>query len=120
MAGLHDHFSWVVIVANAIVGVWAVGAHWVAPLRRTGLWWAAGLAHLTVAVQLAIGVALVAGQEREADDLHMFYGFLTLVGVAIIVSYRHLVAYRYLIYGFGGLFVMGLAIRAATLDPFPG
>lgn len=120
MVELHDHFSWIVIVANAVVGAWALAAHWVAPMRRSGLWWAAGVAHTTVAVQLAIGVALVAGQGREADDFHMFYGFLTLVGVAIIVSYRHLVAYRYLIYGLGGLFIMGLAIRAATLDPVPG
>jgi hypothetical protein len=33
--------------------------------------------------------------------------------VAIIYSYRHQLAqYLYLLYGLGGLFVMGLAIRA--------
>lgn len=120
MAGFHDDFSWVVIVANAVVGCWALAAHWLPPLRRSGLWWAAGVAHATVAMQLASGVALVAGSEREASDFHMFYGFLGLVAVAVIVSYRHLASYRYLIYGIGGLFVMGLAIRAATLDPVPG
>jgi len=120
MVGLHDSFSWVVIIANAVVGLWALGAHWAEPLRRAALWWAAGAAHTTVGIQVVIGVVLVAGQGREANDFHMFYGFLGLVGVAIIVSYRHLVAYRYLIYGLGGFFVMGLAIRAATLDPLPG
>ena len=56
----------------------------------------------------------------EPPSIHMFYGFLGLAAVAVIVSYRHLASYRYLIYGIGGLFVMGLAIRAATLDPVPG
>ena len=117
MAGVHEVFAWVVIAANAVVGVWALGAHWLAAWRGRALWWAAGAAHLTVGVQLLSGVLLVAGQDVEANEIHMFYGFLALVGVAVIVSYRHLSAYRYLIYGLGGLFVMGLALRAATLDP---
>ncbi len=53
----------------------------------------------------------------EADGTHMFYGFLTFVGVGIILGYRHLSEYKYLLYGIGGLFVMGLAIRAMFLNP---
>ena len=120
MAGVHEWFAWVVIGVNAAVGLWALGAHWLPAWRRPQLWWAAGTAHTTVGVQLLLGVLLVAGQDVEANDIHMFYGFLALVGVAVIVSYRHLSAYRYLIYGLGGLFVMGLALRAATLEPLAG
>ncbi len=117
MAGVHEWFSWVVIVVNALVGLWALGAHWVDELRRSALWWAAGAAHVTVGLQILLGVLLVAGRDVEVNQLHTFYGFLGLVAVAVVVSYRHLSAYRYLIYGLGGLFIMGLAIRAATLDP---
>jgi hypothetical protein len=47
----------------------------------------------------------------------MFYGFLTIIAVAIIYSYRHQMRHRiYLLYGLGGLFIMGLAIRALLLD----
>ena len=119
MAPIHAALAWIVIGANAVVGLWALAAHWLERMRHASLWWAAGLAHTTVAVQLLTGVILVAGEGREANDFHMFYGFLGLVGVAIIVSYRHLSSYRYLIYGLGGLFVAGLAIRAATLDAVP-
>ena len=50
----------------------------------------------------------------------MFYGFIALVGVGLLYSYRHQLAeYRYLLYGGGGLFLMGLAIRAMTIDPVP-
>ena len=120
MAGIHEWFGWVVIAVNALVGLWALGAHWATGLRRSELWWAAGAAHTTVGVQILLGVLIVTGNDVEADDLHMFYGFLGLVAVAVIVSYRHLSAYRYLIYGVGGLFIMGLGIRAATLDPIAG
>ena len=43
----------------------------------------------------------------------MFYGFVAIISVALIYSYRQqMERYRYLLYGLGGLFIMGLAIRA--------
>jgi hypothetical protein len=43
----------------------------------------------------------------------MFYGFVAIMSVAIIYSYRAQLRHRlYLLYGFGGLFLMGLGIRA--------
>ena len=118
MAEIHETFAWVVIAVTGVVGLWAMAAHWVPGVRTAWMWRAAALSHLLVGVQVALGAYLVSQTEREASDIHMFYGFLTLVGVAIIVSYRHLEQYRYLIYGAGGLFIMGLGLRAATLDPF--
>jgi hypothetical protein len=43
----------------------------------------------------------------------MFYGFVAIIAVGIIYSYRAQLRDRlYLLYGLGGLFVMGLGIRA--------
>ncbi len=50
-------------------------------------------------------------------DFHAFYGFVAIIAVAIIYSYRSQMQHRrYLLYGLGSLFVMGLAIRAMILD----
>jgi hypothetical protein len=105
-----------VVGANAAVGLWALGGHWLAPLRVRALWWCTGAAYAAVFVQVALGVALVAIEDIEAPEFHMFYGFLTIIAVAIIYSYRNqLEAYRYLLFGGGSLFIMGLAIRAMFL-----
>jgi hypothetical protein len=57
---------------------------------------------------------MVAGQHLEAPQFHMFYGFVAIIAVGIIYSYRNQIArqYLYLLYGGGGLFIMGLGIRA--------
>jgi hypothetical protein len=48
----------------------------------------------------------------------MFYGFLTIISVGIIYSYREQLRDRlYLLYGLGGLFIMGLGIRAWQVGP---
>ncbi|MEY4158329.1 MAG: hypothetical protein RL743_824, partial [Actinomycetota bacterium] len=42
-----------------------------------------------------------------------FYGFVAIIAVAIIYAYRvQMKSKVYLLYGFGGLFLMGLGIRA--------
>ncbi len=46
----------------------------------------------------------------------MFYGFVAFASVGIIYSYRQqLEEWTYLLYGFGGLFLMGLGLRAIYL-----
>ena len=43
---------------------------------------------------------------------------MALASVGIIYSYRHqLAGRRYLLYGLGGLFLMGLGIRAMVIGP---
>ena len=43
----------------------------------------------------------------------MFYGFVAIISVGLLYAYRNaLRANMYLLYGFGGLFLMGLGIRA--------
>jgi len=68
---------------------------------------------VAVFVQVGLGVGLVAGQHIKAPQFHMFYGFVAIIAVGIIYSYRSQLRHRlYLLYGLGGLFVMGLGIRA--------
>lgn len=112
---LHTAFAWAVMLVGGFAGAWATAAHWVESLRGKPLWLAHHLFHGLVAVQVTLGAVLVGVGGRQADGEHVFYGFLTFVGVGLIIGYRHLAQYRYLLYGLGGLFVMGLAIRAFTL-----
>jgi hypothetical protein len=110
---LHNGFAWVVILSNAMAGVWSLAAHRVASLRMRAMWWFTTLAQLTVFVQVALGVAMVNVENRMFPQFHAFYGFVGIIAVAIIYSYRAQLKSRlYLLYGFGGLFIMGLGIRA--------
>lgn len=113
VVAFHTQWAWMVIIGNALGGVWCLGAHWIPALRVRALWWFVVFAELTVFVQVILGVYLVAGQGFKAPQFHMFYGFVAIITVAILYSYRNQVrAYQYLLYGFGGLFLMGLGIRA--------
>lgn len=110
---LHESWAWFVIVANGLAGVWALGAHRFAGLRTRALWWFTLVAELTIFVQVTLGVILVNKDKLEFPQFHAFYGFVGIMAVAIIYSYRNQMRHRlYLLYGLGGLFLMGLGIRA--------
>ncbi len=110
---VHEWWAWVVIVGNGVAGLWALGALRFPQLRSQALWWFTAFAEIAVFVQVCLGVGLVAGQDVKASQFHMFYGFLGIIAVAIIYSYRNQMKSRlYLLYGLGGLFLMGLGIRA--------
>ena len=102
--------------SNAAAGAWALAAHWRPEFRSRALWWFTVVAELSIFVQVGLGVALVAGEGREVERFHMFYGFVAILSVGIIYSYRQqLERWRYLLYGLGGLFLMGLGIRAMLI-----
>lgn len=93
--------------------MWALGAIKVPALRRRALWWFTVAAELTIFVQAGLGVASMQVDDLEPAPFHMFYGFVAIFAVAIIYSYRQQMQHRlYLLYGLGGLFLMGLGIRA--------
>ncbi|HET6663304.1 MAG TPA: hypothetical protein VFG94_03565 [Acidimicrobiales bacterium] len=115
---VHVVGAWIVVVANAIAGSWALGAHRWPALRHRSLWWFTAGAEIVIAVEVVLGVILVAHEDRAAPQFHMFYGFVALASVGIIYSYRQQLAdRRYLLYGLGGLFLMGLGIRAMVVGP---
>ncbi len=66
-----------------------------------------------VTANVVIASVLLARFDWDFPELHMLYEFSNLVAIGIVVSYaKQLRARQYLIYGFGTLFVMGLALRA--------
>ena len=102
-----------VIIGNGLAGAWALAAHRFPPLRSRALWWFTVAAQVAMFVQVGLGVALVSGEGIEAPQFHMFYGFVALIAIGCLYAYRAQLRHRlYLLYGFGGLFVMGLGIRA--------
>ena len=110
---LHTSSAWIVIIGNAMAGVWALVAHKNVAMRSRALWWFIGLVQFTVFVQVSLGVAAVNRDKIEYPAFHAFYGFVAIIAIAIIYSYRaQLKSKMYLLYGFGGLFIMGLGIRA--------
>jgi Co/Zn/Cd efflux system component len=102
-----------VILGNGVAGAWALAAHRWPRLRTRALWWFVAFAQVAMFVQVIVGVILVSREHRTVAKFHMFYGFVAIIAIGIIYSYgKQMGSRRYLIYGFGGLFVMGLGIRA--------
>lgn len=113
LTNLHTSWAWVVIIGNALAGIWALSAHKVVALRSRALWWFTAFTQVSVFIQVILGVIMVNRDKREFPQFHAFYGFVAIIAIAIIYSYRAQLKSRvYLLYGFGGLFLMGLAIRA--------
>ncbi|CAB4793089.1 MAG: hypothetical protein F2732_04065 [Actinobacteria bacterium] len=113
LTNLHTSWAWVVIIGNALAGIWALSAHKVVALRSRALWWFTVCTQLSVFIQVILGVIMVNRDKLEFPQFHAFYGFVAIIAIAIIYSYRAQLKSRvYLLYGFGGLFLMGLSIRA--------
>lgn len=120
MSLLDIHITWayVLIVSNGLAGVWSLSAHYQPGLRTRALWWFIVFAEVAVFIQVALGVGLIAGEKLSAPKFHLFYGFVAIIAVGILYSYRDAPWMRnrlYQWYGVGGLFVMGLGIRAVLV-----
>ena len=110
---LHVTLGWAVVLSNAAAGLWALAAHWFTGLRHRALWIGTAIAEILIAVQVIVGVINMRVNDLEVNGVHLFYGFIALFTVGIIYSYRQqLDQWRYLLYGLGGLFLMGLALRS--------
>ena len=74
------------------------------------------VAESAILVQVLLGTILVAGDEnyrKVVPRFHMFYGFIIFVTIGLLYQYRTQMKGRLeLLYGLGGLFIMGLGIRA--------
>ena len=110
----HDTFAVVLVVANAVAGVWALAAHRWTWLRGWPLWVTIGLAQATTFVMAITGTILMARDDLEPARLHALYGFSAIIAVGILYSYRSSPFVRgkqYLLYAGGSLFIMGLGLR---------
>jgi hypothetical protein len=118
LSGIHRSWAWLVIAGNGLAGAWALGAIRWPPLRTPNLWRFTAAVQLSAFVEVVLGVAMVAGKDVPDLQFHMLYGFSTLIAIGIIYSYRQQLRDRlYLLYGLGGLFIAGCAIRAWQVGP---
>lgn len=116
LSAVHTVLGWVVVFANGLVGIWALVAHWVPGFRNQLLWPSTAVAQVLIGVQVVLGVVFLRTSGREVPGIHQFYGYVTLLSVALIYSYRHQISrWIYLLYGFGGLFITGLALRTVFI-----
>ena len=96
-----------------MAGVWALSAMRWEGLRTRALWWFTAIVEIAIVVQVILGVILVSGEKRTVAQFHMFYGYVAMIAGTIMYAYRQQLKHRiYLLYGLGGLFLMGLGIRA--------
>ena len=113
---IHQVWAWVVVISNAGAGSWALAAHRNLGLRHRALWWLTIAAQLSVAIQAILGALVMNVDGREVSQLHVIYGFVSLAAVGVIYSYQaQLTQWRYLLYGWGGLFLMGMGLRGLIL-----
>jgi heme A synthase len=112
---LHRAWGYAAIVANFLAGVYTLIAWRVPKLRNRWLWWPTIIAEAMMLIQVFLGVLLVSVEDYEPPRFHMFYGFVAFIAIGLLYSYRYVwrAANRMeLAYGLGGLFIMGLGIRA--------
>jgi hypothetical protein len=114
---VHRLWGWVLVGTNAAAGCWALAAHWLERLRGRPLWIFTIVAELTIGVQVVLGAIL--SKKLESPEFHAFYGYVAVIAAVLIYSYRTYTPavkqYQYLLYGLGGLFLMGLGLRAIYL-----
>lgn len=116
LTDVHVALAWVVIVSNGLAGLWALAAHRDERFRVKQLWWFTAFAELLVFVQVTLGVIVLQDYPGEDHGFHVLYGFSAAFAVGIIYSYRSQLREKvYLLYGLGGLFIMGLGLRLLAI-----
>jgi 4-amino-4-deoxy-L-arabinose transferase-like glycosyltransferase len=113
----HRKFGYVVIVLNALAGLYALAAWRWARLRSRWVWIATIVAEAAILVQIVAGTIVVANNKELAKQngirFHMFYGFVAFLTIGIAYQYRSSMRGRLqMFYGIVGLFLMGVGIRA--------
>ncbi len=104
---------WVQVALNAAAGGWALAAHQWGALRTKALWIFTVIAQLVVTANVVMASVLLARYDWEFPELHMLYEFSGLAAIGIVYSYAaQMKPRRLLIYGGGGLFLMGLGLRS--------
>ena len=115
---VHRAWGYAAIVANFLAGAYTLSA-WKWPrLRTRWLWWPTIVAEAMMLIQVLLGVLLVSVQDFKPQRFHMFYGFVAFISIGLLYSYRYVwrAANRMeLAYGLGGIFIMGLGLRALSV-----
>jgi len=92
ISDIHLGFAIAVLAANLLAGAWG-GVAWLRRTPSTWFWYLLRAAQVIVVVQVGLGVALLAGDRRPADDLHYLYGsaplLITLVSEMMRIGAAH-------------------------------
>ena len=116
--GTHEVIEWLMVLLNAAAGIWSFQAHRTKLFRVSALVWLTATAQIMVLAHLFSGVALASSENIEIPKFHLLYWSAAVLSVGVIYGYRNqLDNRRYLIFGFAGLFLMGLGIRSMILVP---
>lgn len=82
-----------VVATNALAGAWGAVA-WVRGFPSSSFWWMLRGAQIAVAIQVAIGLFLVARGASSPDGLHIAYGISPLVVTLVSEGMRAGAAHR--------------------------
>lgn len=82
-----------VLATNGVAGIWGAVA-WSQGRSTQAFWWLLRVAQASVAVQVAIGLILVARGASAPDGLHIAYGISPLVVTLVSEGMRVSVAQR--------------------------
>ena len=116
--GTHEVIEWLMVLLNVAAGIWSLQAHRTKLFRVSALVWLTATAQIMVLAHLFSGVALASSENIEIPKFHLLYWSAAVLSVGVIYGYRNqLENRRYLLYGFAGLFLMGLGIRSMILGP---
>jgi len=112
----HTIFAFVLIFSNAITGIWGVLLDKKAISNPKPFWFCIAIAQLLIFVQAILGVSLQAADDLEPRDFHYLYGFSMIIAIALLYGYKNSIGqHRFIMYGLGSFFIMGLGIRALFL-----
>jgi hypothetical protein len=82
-----------VLATNALAGAWGA-ISWVRGFPSSSFWWMLRGAQIAVAIQVAIGLFLVARGASSPDGLHVVYGISPLVVTLVSEGMRAGAAHR--------------------------
>ncbi len=84
LSGLHDALAFVALGANGVAAAWGAVA-WLRRVPSTLFWPLLRVAQASVALEVAVGVALWLDGVSPPDDLHYLYGISPLV-IALVAE----------------------------------
>lgn len=112
LVSLHRTIGWYVVGLLGVIGLWGVA---LAVLKRDpgrSFWIGAGVGFVAGILQVAMGLAGFAVEDRDPGNQHLFYGVVLMFTFAFVYIYRAQFSKRpALAYGLVFLFSMGLGIR---------
>jgi hypothetical protein len=85
MTGVHETFALVALGLNVLAAGWG-GYCWSNGIPSTVFWYLLRAAQLSVAVQVVLGLILLAQGHQVPDDLHYIYAITPLI-VAVVCEF---------------------------------